>query len=107
MNAESARKSKITRRRMVSAISIIGLGKLGSPIAACFAARGFRVKGVDLNSRKVDDINRGVAPVYEPGLEELMKEGKSLLSATQNIAEAVEETEATFIVVSTPSDTTG
>ena len=43
-------------------------------MAACFAARGFRVKAVDLSSEKVDSINHGVAPVYEPGLEELIRE---------------------------------
>ena len=92
---------------MVKSVSVIGLGKLGAPIAACFAARGFRVEAVDLNSTKVEAINRGVAPVHEPGLQELMKEAGSLLNATQNIGEAVQDSGATFIVVGTPSEEGG
>ncbi|HET9995772.1 MAG TPA: nucleotide sugar dehydrogenase [Candidatus Acidoferrum sp.] len=92
---------------MVKSISVIGLGKLGAPMAAGFAARGLRVKAVDLSPQKVDAINRGVPPVHEPGLAELIKEAGSLLTATQNIGEAVQDAEATFIVVGTPSDDSG
>jgi UDPglucose 6-dehydrogenase len=76
-------------------------------MAACFAARGFRVKAVDLSSEKVDSINRGVAPVYEPGLKELIHEAGDSLQATQNTGEAVSASEATFIVVGTPSEPSG
>ncbi len=47
---------------MLSSLSIIGLGKLGAPMTACFAARGFTVHAVDLNPQKVDSIARGVPP---------------------------------------------
>src|SRR2546429_4242942 len=67
------RQRKGLRRNMVKSVAVIGRGKLGAPIAACFAARGFRVEAVDLNSTKVEAINRGVAPVHEPGLQELMR----------------------------------
>jgi UDPglucose 6-dehydrogenase len=92
---------------MVASISVIGLGKLGSPVAASFAARGFRVIGVDLNKQKIDAINRGVPPVHEPGLKELMRESEGHLSATQNAETAVMDSEATFIVVDTPSEPGG
>jgi UDPglucose 6-dehydrogenase len=92
---------------MVSSVSIIGLGKLGSPIAACFAARGFQVKAVDLDPQKVESINQGLAPVREPGLEKLIHESRGRLLASQNIGEAVIATNATFIVVGTPSDESG
>jgi UDPglucose 6-dehydrogenase len=92
---------------MVSSVSVIGLGKLGAPMAACMAARGFNVVGVDLNSRKVSDINSGVAPVHEPGLEELIKEAGGRLRATENIPEAVQNSDVTFVVVATPSEATG
>jgi len=49
-------------------ISVVGLGKLGSPLAACLAHKGFPVIGVDLNPRIVSLINGGKAPVVEPGL---------------------------------------
>lgn len=88
-------------------ISVIGLGKLGSPMAAAIAARGFQVSGVDLNPQKVDCLKRGVAPVKEPGLTELIQEAGSNLAATTNTAEAVHESEATFVVVATPSEESG
>ena len=50
-------------------VSVIGLGKLGSPMAACFAAKGHQVIGADLNEHYVRLINQGVAPVLEPGLD--------------------------------------
>src|SRR5437588_2065806 len=92
---------------MVSTISVIGLGKLGSPIAACFAARGFQVIAVDIDAQKVDAIGRGVPPVHEPGLAELLQESKGRLLATQDTEAAVRDSEATFIVVSTPSEADG
>jgi UDPglucose 6-dehydrogenase len=91
----------------VKSVSVIGIGKLGAPMVACIAARGFRVKAVDLNPQKVQAVNLGLPPVNEPGLAELMKDAGSLLTATRNIAEAVQETDATFIVVGTPSDISG
>jgi UDPglucose 6-dehydrogenase len=92
---------------MLLSVSVIGLGKLGSPMAACFAARGFTTHGVDLNPQKVNAINSGVPPVHEPGLEELILESGSRLQAGQNIGEAVQNSDVTFIVVGTPSDATG
>src|SRR6267154_307572 len=76
-------------------------------MAACFAARGFRVEAVDLNPKKVEAINCGVAPVREPGLEELIQGAGELLRASQITAEAVHGSEATFVVVSTPSEEGG
>ncbi len=52
--------------------TVIGLGKLGAPLAACLAAKGLTVMGVDQDPRKVEAINRGQAPVHEPGLTELL-----------------------------------
>src|SRR6516225_11033364 len=92
---------------MVSTISLVGIGKLGTPMAACMAARGFRVKAVDLDSQKVDCINRKVAPVYEPGLEGLLRESGDYLEGTQDIAEAVRNSQVTFVVVGTPSEEDG
>jgi len=92
---------------MLKSISVVGLGKLGAPLAACFAARGFRITAVDVDKRKVDAIKRGEAPVHEPGLAELMQESEGRLSATENVEAAVRESEATFVVVSTPSEPNG
>jgi UDPglucose 6-dehydrogenase len=92
---------------MVNSISVIGLGKLGSPIVACFAARGFRVVGMDLDAKKVEAINVGVAPVLEPGLPELIGESEGRLSATLDLEAAVRASDVTFIVVNTPSEAGG
>lgn len=87
---------------MVDSISVMGLGRLGSPLAASFAARGFRVTGVDLDRQKVNCINRGIPSVHEPGLEGLLRESEGRLSATQDAETAIRDSEATFIAVATP-----
>lgn len=92
---------------MVESISVMGLGKLGSPLAACFAAAGFQVHAVDVDARKVDAVNRGTAPVHEPGLAELIRESAGRLRASQDAEDAVRESDATFIVVGTPSEPSG
>ena len=88
-------------------VSIIGLGKLGACIAACFADKGFTVVGADVSARTVDLVNKGQAPVTEPGLAEMLQRAHSRLRATQDIADAVSSTEATLIVVPTPSTDEG
>jgi UDPglucose 6-dehydrogenase len=88
-------------------ISVVGLGKLGSPMAACFAAKGHRVIGVDLSERFVAAVNEGRAPVFEPGLQEMIDRGRPRLSATTELAQAVAETDATFLIVPTPSTPAG
>jgi UDPglucose 6-dehydrogenase len=88
-------------------ISVIGLGKLGSPMAACFSARGFTTVGVDLNEAYVEAINAGRPPVFEPQLAEMLAEGRSCLTATTDIGAAVKRSDATFIIVPTPSQEDG
>jgi UDPglucose 6-dehydrogenase len=92
---------------MTKTASVIGLGKLGAPLAACLAAKGLRVIGVDADPHKVEKINQGGAPVFEPQLEEFIRAAKGRLFATSNSEEAVLASEITFIVVATPSETSG
>jgi UDPglucose 6-dehydrogenase len=84
-------------------VSVIGLGKLGACIAACFADKGFTVVGADVSARTVELMNEGRPPVTEPGLADMLSRCGARLRATQDVAEAVHATEATFIVVPTPS----
>jgi UDPglucose 6-dehydrogenase len=84
-------------------ISVIGLGKLGSPAAAVFASKGMNVIGVDVNAQFVEAINNGRAPVQESGLVELIRKHKKRLSATTDMREAVLSSTASFIIVPTPS----
>jgi UDPglucose 6-dehydrogenase len=86
---------------------VIGLGKLGSPLAACLAAKGLTVIGVDLDPQKVDALNKGNAPVHEPGLAEMIAKSQGRLKATDDVEAAVRDSEITFIVVSTPSEPSG
>jgi UDPglucose 6-dehydrogenase len=87
--------------------SVIGLGKLGSPLAACLAAKGLHVVGVDADPQKVEALHEGRAPVFEPQLEETIAAGASRLRATTSIPEAIAASEITFIVVATPSEPDG
>src|SRR5581483_3655002 len=88
-------------------LSIIGLGKLGSPMAAVMAHKGNAVVGVDINPGYVLALQQGHAPVNEPGLEEMIQANRDRLTATTDFEKAVRETEATFIIVPTPSDPDG
>lgn len=97
--------AKDTDERMK--ISVVGLGKLGAPLAAVFASKGFHVIGTDLNAAAVAAINEGRAPVDEPGLQELISANGHRLSATDDTLSAVGGTDATFIIVPTPSDASG
>jgi UDPglucose 6-dehydrogenase len=92
---------------MLKSAAVIGLGKLGTPLAACLAARGIRVIAADVDARKVDATNRGEPAVHEPGLAELIHESKGRLSGTTDVEAAVADSEVTFIVVGTPSEATG
>jgi len=87
--------------------TVIGLGKLGAPLAACLAAKGLTVIGVDQDLRKVEAINLGQAPVHEPGLAEMLAQNHGRLTAVQEIESAICQTQISFIVVSTPSQPDG
>lgn len=84
-------------------LNVIGLGKLGSPMAAVFATKGFEVVGLDYNAAFVEAINAGRAPVVEPQLQEHIDRGRSNLRATTDYVEAVHATDVSFIIVPTPS----
>lgn len=89
-------------------ISVFGMGYVGVVCAACFARRGHEVVGVDINADKIADIQKGRAPIVEPGLPELLAEvaGKRLM-ATTSVAEAIAATDLSFIAVGTPSKANG
>jgi UDPglucose 6-dehydrogenase len=91
----------------IERISIFGLGKLGAPLAACLAARGFFVVGVDVSPNTVDLAASGSSPVDENGLDELIAENATRLSATLDGESACLETQASCIIVPTPSGETG
>ncbi len=89
---------------MQTAVSVVGLGKLGACMAAAMASRGVRTVGVDVNQAAVEKIQRKRAPVFEPGLAEMIASCDGLLHATVDIEAAIRETQITFVVVPTPSN---
>lgn len=88
-------------------VSVIGLGKLGSPLAAVLASRGFTVIGLDVNKVLVDSLNAGKMPIIEPQLNELIAANRQRLSATLDVNEAIEKSDSSFVIVPTPSDSSG
>jgi len=88
-------------------VAVIGLGKLGSPMAAAVSARGVAVIGADLDSVKVEKINRGEAPVNETDLADYVRRGHDRLRATTDLEAATIEAEIVFIIVPTPSEPQG
>ena len=88
-------------------ISIIGLGKLGAPMAAVMAHKGNTVVGVDINPAYVAAIQEGLPPVNEPGLAALITANRERLSATGDYDAAIQATDVTFVIVPTPSGPDG
>jgi UDPglucose 6-dehydrogenase len=86
----------------MKAVSVFGIGKLGFPIVACFASKGYRVIGYDVNPATVKAVNERKPGIFEPGLNELLKKAGDL-SATDDYEYAVANSEISFIVVPTPS----
>ena len=90
-------------------ICVIGVGYVGLVTAACFADLGNRVVALDVDEQRVKNLKKGIMPIYEPGLEELVarntKSGR--LSFTNSYAEALEGAEFAFIAVGTPSGVDG
>ncbi len=86
-------------------IAVIGTGYVGLVSGACFADFGHRVCCVDKDASKIDRLNDGVMPIWEPGLEALVKAnvGHGRLTFTTDLPAAVEDAEAVFIAVGTPA----
>ncbi len=88
-------------------VSVVGLGKLGAPLAAVLASRGFSVIGLDVNRTFVDALNAGHMPIVEPQLNELIAANRARLTGTMDANEAIQGSDASFVIVPTPSDGTG
>jgi len=85
-------------------VGIVGSGYVGLVMAACFAEMGNNVVCVDVDENKIRDLKNGIIPIYEPGLEVLVKENykKQTLTFTTKIQDALSVSEVIFIAVGTP-----
>ena len=90
-------------------ICVIGVGYVGLVTAACFADLGNRVLALDVDDKRVENLKKGIMPIYEPGLEELVKRNTKAgrLSFTTSYADALQGAEFAFIAVGTPSGVDG
>ena len=90
-------------------VAVIGLGYVGTVTAACLAAHGHDVWGVDVDSSKVAEICAGRSPVAEPGLDALVAEGvaSGRLRATMSCADACARADVSLVCVGTPSTARG
>ncbi len=90
-------------------ICIVGVGYVGLVSGTCFAEFGYNVFCVDNDEKKIDALKEAVIPIYEPGLEEMVKRNQRAgrLQFTTDLAQAVQRSLVIFIAVGTPSDSVG
>jgi UDPglucose 6-dehydrogenase len=90
-------------------ICVVGVGYVGLVTGACFADLGNRVVALDVDEKRIANLNKGIMPIYEPGLEELVKRNVKAgrLSFTASYAEALKGAEFAFIAVGTPEGVDG
>ncbi len=90
-------------------IAIVGIGYVGLVSAACFADLGAEVHCIDVNAERIARLREGIIPIYEPGLEELVRRGieGGRLHFHTHISDILAEVEIVFIAVGTPSDIDG
>ncbi|MFA6361794.1 MAG: UDP-glucose/GDP-mannose dehydrogenase family protein [Candidatus Shapirobacteria bacterium] len=90
-------------------IAVIGVGYVGLVTSTCFAELGNQVIGVDIDQKKIDNLNKGIIPIYEKDLTELVQKNhrSGNLSFTTDISKAVKDSEIIFIAVGTPPMSNG
>ncbi len=90
-------------------IAIVGTGYVGLVSGTCFAEMGAHVTCVDVDAKKIEKLQNGIMPIYEPGLEELVKRNAEFgrLNFTTDLTEVLDDVEVVFSAVGTPPDEDG
>ena len=90
-------------------IAIVGTGYVGLVSGTCFAEMGAHVTCVDVDAQKIEKLKNGIMPIYEPGLEELVKRNVACdrLQFTTDLTEVLDDVEVVFSAVGTPPDEDG
>ncbi len=90
-------------------ICVVGVGYVGLVTGACFADLGNKVCALDVDEKRIENLKKGILPIYEPGLDELVKRNMKAgrLQFTTSYAEALKDAEFAFIAVGTPSGIDG
>lgn len=90
-------------------IAIVGTGYVGLVTGACFSEVGIEVVCIDIDVKKIDNLNRGIIPIYEPGLEDMVQRNaeKGRLKFSTNIASSMDGVNVVFGAVGTPPDEDG
>ncbi len=90
-------------------VGIIGTGYVGLVAGACFAETGNRVVGADIDAAKIETLKQGLSPIYEPGLEPLLKHNlaEGRLQFTTDVPACIRHAEVVFIAVGTPAGEDG
>lgn len=90
-------------------ITIVGTGYVGLVTGACFSEVGIEVTCVDIDTKKIEDLKKGIIPIYEPGLEKMVQRNiaKNRLRFSTKLSESLEDVEVVFSAVGTPPDEDG